>query len=91
MLANGEKSVLWVPKSAIFPGSWIETLLSVSVAGLLDWISALAAALQFLERGQLGTETLDVIFMLARDWHQKEPTSALKIIHLNIFPPFLGF
>lgn len=52
VLANGKKLVLQVPKSAIFPGSWVETLLSVSVAGPLHLIPALTAALQFLERGQ---------------------------------------
>lgn len=67
-----KKLVLWVPKSAIFPDSWLETLLSVSVAGPLHWISAPTAALQLLERGQLGTDTLELILMLGRELAPKE-------------------
>lgn len=72
MLANGKKLVIWVPKSAIFPGSCVKTKLSVSLASPLHWISALSVALQFLERGQPGTDTLDWILMLARGLAPKE-------------------
>ena len=64
----------------IFPGSWVEPLGSVSVAHPSNWIPALTAADQFMEKGQhLGLTLWTWFSCLLGGWHQKQLTSALKI------------